>query len=145
MSRGELVPPESSKALLEALRERDALRMRLGVLETRMHDLEGDAHDPQGKRTRPYLLDHVRKQLSKRFNVRLTAERVRALDGEARAAPSVGYTREGQPFKLITVENQSVYAIVGQDEQGQACVVTVYTRDMFERAEVLKGAFSARG
>ncbi len=145
VSRGEAASPEASKALLEALRERDALRVRLEIVEARLRDLEGDAQNSQGKRTRPYLLDHVRKQLSKRFHFRLTAERVRALDVEARAAPSVGYTREGQPFKLITVEGQAVYAIVGQDEQGQACLVTVYTRDMFERAEVLKGAFSARG
>jgi len=144
-SRGEGAPPEASKALLEALRERDALRVRLEVLETRLRDLEGDAQSSQGKRTRPYLLDHVRKQLFKRFHFRLTAERVRNLDVEARDAPSVGYTREGQPFKLITVEGHEVYAIIGQDEQGQPCVVTVYTREMFERAEVLKGAFSARG
>ena len=97
-----------------------------------------------GKRTPAYILDHVRKRLFDRFALRLTAEQVRALDGEARITPSVGYTQDGKPFKALKVGGHDIYGILGKDEAGQPCLVTVYTLKMFEDSQFFKGGSSSR-
>lgn len=129
------MPERRVRQLETALSESEALRVQVQHLETEQARLLSDQARLRERASRVSHLGHVGERLLERFGLDLKEEQIEVLDRQVRALPSVGYTLQDKPFKLLQLGDQSVYALIGRDEQGEECMVTVYDEAMFRRAQ----------
>ena len=130
------MPDHRVRQLEEALREREHLGARVGQLEAQLQGALADVGALERPRARSRQLAHVRDRLRERFDLDYSPEQVEALDRQVAGLPSIGVAKNGAVFKLVRVGEHTLYAVITRDDRGEDCIGTVYTLDMYNRAQM---------
>ena len=129
------MPDRRVRQLESALSEREGLTTRVAQLEVELQRVLADVGALERPQARASHLAHVRDRLRERFGLEYSEVQVEALNRQVATLPTVGVTKKGRVFKKVQLAEQEIYALVVRDEGGLECIGTVYTLEMYQRAQ----------
>ena len=129
------MPDRRVRQLETALREREVIATQLAQLEVELQRALADVGALERPQARASHAAHVRDRLRERFGLEYSEVQVEALNRQVATLPTVGVTKKGRTFKKVQLAEHEVYALVVRDDGGLECIGTVYTLEMYGRAQ----------
>lgn len=131
----------SKRSLAVALDQRDAALERAADLEAhlRAQNLpvpEWPARERLESRETWSLLLHFRRRLQEHFGLTLSLTEIRDLNEQIREQPVICQTQKGADVKYIELGGHRIYAVLKDDDAGDATLTSAYTIEMVSRGRV---------
>ncbi|MDR6218574.1 hypothetical protein [Deinococcus soli (ex Cha et al. 2016)] len=131
----------TKRSLSVALDQRDAALERAADLEAhlRAQNLpvpQWPARERLNSRETWSLLLHFRRRLQEHFGLTLSLTEVRDLNEQIRAQPVICQTQRGADVKYIELGGHRIYAVLKDDDAGDATLTSAYTIEMVSRGRV---------